>query len=100
MDQSDGMQNVNEIFLVPGSLLLLGLATDYLGRISSLPRVTLLIVFGVLFGAEGLSIIPVDTYQWFPLITDTALLLVGFLLGGKLSYREFVENSRDVFRLS
>jgi Kef-type K+ transport system membrane component KefB len=88
------------ILIVLGSLLLLGLATDYLGRITSLPRVTLLILFGVLLGGDGLDLLPSSTEEWFPLVTNMALLLVGFLLGGKITYRQMSQDSKAVLFVS
>jgi len=89
------MNDVNEIsfiLIVIGALLLLGLATDYLGRMTSLPRVTLLFVFGLLLGPEVLHLLPTSTSNWFPIIANIALLLVGFLLGGKLTRSTIREN--------
>jgi len=94
------MHNTSHILVVLGALLLLGLATDFLGRATSLPRVTLLMLFGVLLGNGGLGVLPESTADWFPLITNMALLLVGFLLGGKISVRELSRNGKDVLYLS
>jgi len=88
------------LLLIVGLLLLLGLATDYIGRVTSLPRVTLLLLFGVLLGGDAAGLIPVSIQTAFPLITDTALLLVGFLLGGKLSFEELRATGKAVFWLS
>lgn len=95
------MNDTGSIFLIIRPLLLLGLATDYLGRITSLPRVTLLILFGVRLGHNGLDILGLDkTGEWFPFVTDAALLLVGFLLGGKLSFSSMRANGATVFWIS
>lgn len=94
------MHNVGSLFITLGCLLLLGLATDYLGRRTALPRVTLLLLFGFGLGSSGLDILPDKTQEWFPLITDTALLLVGFLLGGKITIKGLRENGRAVLMIS
>ncbi|ASQ90763.1 sodium:proton antiporter [Prosthecochloris sp. GSB1] len=74
------------IFLITlGAILLVGLATDLLGRKTSLPRVTLLLLFGMLLGKEMLDLIPDFLTRRFELVADMALLMIGFLLGGKLS---------------
>lgn len=71
------------LFLVTmGSLLLLGMAADLIGRRTPLPRVTLLLLFGVMIGPSGLDILPVFLYSHFDLIANMTLLMVGFLLGG------------------
>jgi len=68
-----------------GGILLLGLGTDILGRRTPLPRVTLLLILGVLIGPEVLDLIPVTISERFELIADVALLMIGFLLGGRLT---------------
>jgi Kef-type K+ transport system membrane component KefB len=73
------------ILILLGALLLASLALESLGRRTRLPRVTLLILFGFLIGPGGIGLIPVAVEQWYPLITDMALGMIGFLLGGKLT---------------
>lgn len=94
------MFNTSHTLIVMGSLLLLGLATDYLGRVTTLPRVTLLMLFGVLLGSGGLALLPESTADWFPLITNMALLLIGFLLGGKISISQLLHDGKEVLCLS
>lgn len=65
--------------------MLLGLMTDFLGRRTFLPRVTLLILFGMLIGPNGLNLLPKIIISNFELITNVALVMVGFLVGGKLT---------------
>ena len=75
----------DSIFLLTlGNILLFGLITATLGRQKYLPSVTLLIIFGLSIGKQGLDIIPVMFSQRFELNTDMALLMIGFLLEGKL----------------
>ncbi len=94
------MHSATLIFIVLGSILVLGLATDYLGRKSRLPRVTLLFLFGFVLGPGGIALIPEKSLDWFPLIADTALLLVGFLLGGKITLNEMARNGKTVMVIS
>lgn len=78
--------NSEALFLLTvGGILLLGLITATIGQQKYLPRVTLLIIFGLLIGKQGADIIPEMFMQRFELITNMALLMIGFLLGGKLS---------------
>lgn len=77
--------NNSDALVTLGLILLLGLATDYIGRMTRLPRVSLLFLFGFLAGPAVLDLLPDFTERWFPLITTIALVLVGFLLGGKLA---------------
>lgn len=94
------MQTTDVMLLVLGGVLLLGLATEFLGRATALPRVTLLMLFGVAIGPAGLDFLPDTADSWFPLVTNMALLLVGFLLGGKISYENLSINGTAVLFLS
>lgn len=94
------MQSVDQILLILGLVFLLGLAADFLGRATSLPRVTLLILLGVLIGPFGLSMIPESSSSWIPLVTEMALLLVGFLIGGKISIKGLAAHGKTVLFLS
>ena len=87
--------------LIIGGLFLLGLAADVAGRLTPLPRVTLLLISGVLIGPSGFDLIaPVFTEQWFPNLTHVALAMVGFLMGQKLSVAELRQRGRTVFTLA
>lgn len=67
-----------------GLLLLCGLLAEYLGRKTALPRVSVLIGLGLIVGQSGLQWIPAPDSSWFTLVSQIALSMVGFLLGGKL----------------
>ena len=76
----------NAVFLFAlGVIMLLGLFASFIGHRTFLPRVTLLLILGIAFGKEGLGIIPPVISDNFGLIAEIALLMVGFLLGGKLT---------------
>lgn len=79
------MNPTSELLIAFGSILMFGLAISSIGRRTSLPRVTLLLIFGVIIGKDMLDIIPEMIVDRFDLIANIALLMVGFLLGGKLS---------------
>ena len=79
------MHSTSQFLIALGGILLLGLVTDTLGRRTHLPRVTLLLIFGVIIGKDLLDIIPAVFSDRFEIIADMALLMVGFLLGGKLT---------------
>lgn len=89
-----------QFLLSLGGILLLGLATDYLGRRTFLPRVTLLLIFGVIIGPELLNLIPTFFTERFELIAKMALLMIGFLLGGKLTAEAFALNGKKIFIIS
>ena len=80
-----GMEGNALILTALGAIFLLGLATDLLGKRTVLPRVTLLLMFGALIGPGVLDLIPRPITSRFELITEITLLMIGFLLGGKLT---------------
>jgi len=94
------MQQTAEFLFAIGSILLLGLATDFLGRHTFLPRVTLLLVFGIIVGDEVLGMIPDSLSNRFDLITDMALLMIGFLLGERLSLKSLKQEGRQLVWIS
>ena len=75
------MDEIPLILITLGALFLLGLFTDLLGRHTVLPRVTLLLAAGFAIGPSGLDILPDFSEDWFPIVTNIALSMVGFLLG-------------------
>lgn len=88
------MSSTSQFLITLGGILLLGLLTSALGHRTFLPRVTLLLIFGALIGKEALDIIPSVFTDRFDLIANIALLMVGFLIGGKLTKDKF-RNSAD-----
>lgn len=93
------MQWASELTIL-GGILLSALGAEYLGRKTPFPRVTLLILLGVAIGPSGLSVLPVDVEAWHTLFSDIALLMIGFLLGGKLSRARLRETGRQVAWIS
>lgn len=91
------MESSAQFLLTVSGILLLGLLTSTLARRTFLPRVTLLLIFGILIGGDGLDIIPAIFSDRFDLIADITLLMVGFLLGGKLSRDSLQESKGNVF---
>ena len=89
-----------EFLLAIGAFLLLGLAADALGRRTIVPRVTVILCCGVLIGDEVLNLVPESLYLRFPLIADMALMMVGFLLGGRLRFDSLRSDGPQVFWIS
>lgn len=89
------MDSPARFLLTIGGILLAGLLTSTLGRRSFLPRVTLLLIFGVVIGREMLDLISPVYFEHFEIITDMALLMVGFLIGGKLT-SDYLKSSSGV----
>lgn len=92
--------NSAAILLSLGAILLLGLMADFIGKKTALPRISLLLFVGIIAGEHGLGLLSVALIQQFPLITDVALLLVGFLLGGQFHLKQFSSESRPLLWIS
>ena len=84
------------VLIALGSLFLVGLATDELGRRTRLPRVTLLMLFGVLIGPAGVDILPPQAKGWYEFLASTALTMVAFLLGGVLSFPKLQRHGKEI----
>ena len=88
-------------FLVTlGVLFLAGLAADELGRVTRLPRVTLLLLLGMAAGNSGFGFVPNEVAQWFDELSVVALTMVAFLLGGSLSRKNLAAHGRAILSIS
>jgi Kef-type K+ transport system membrane component KefB len=87
-------------FLALGGLFLIGLLTDFIGRRTPLPRVTMLLIFGFIVGPAVLDLLPDISREWFPIVADMALVMIGFLLGGKLTLPLLRKSGRQVLWIS
>ena len=94
------MHQTAEIFIAIGAMLLLGLAADAVGKRTFLPRVTLLLACGMAIGDSGVGLIPQSVTANFELIANVALMMVGFLLGGKLTVDLFQRAGRQLTWIS
>jgi Kef-type K+ transport system membrane component KefB len=93
-------EHVALLLLTLGTLLLLALGTDLLGRRTRLPRVTLLIVLGFVVGPGALDVLPGHSREWFPIVADVALVMIGFLIGGSITRANIREHGAVVLRVS
>lgn len=89
-----------QFLLTIGGIILLGLVTIPLGRKTFLPRVTLLLIFGVIIGENVLDIIPDIVSNQFEIVANMALLMVGFLLGGSLTKESLQHSMNTVLWIS
>ena len=71
-------------FIALGALFLAGLAADMLGRRTKLPRVTILLVLGMLIGTPGLDLVAGEIGALYDILSIIALTMVAFLLGSSL----------------
>ncbi|MGB5329983.1 MAG: cation:proton antiporter [Gammaproteobacteria bacterium] len=78
--------NISSPFMLTlGGILLVGLLLSTIAKRTFLPRATLLLMFGAIIGTNALNLIPRLFVDRFGLIAEMTLLVVGFLLGGKLT---------------
>lgn len=92
--------DVASVLITFGGIFIIGLAADLVGRHTPIPRVTLLLLSGFLIGPSVLNWLPSFTTAWFPLLTDIALAMVGFLLGQKLTLPALRKMGRPVLAMS
>ena len=83
-----------------GLLFLAGLALDWVGHIVHVPRVTLLILLGVVLGPLVLDILPLAITGSYDLVAPTALTMVAFLLGGTLHGDTLRAHGREIIVIS
>ncbi len=95
-----GTTSIAQVLITFGGMFLMGLLADLLGRRTPLPRVTLLLLAGFAIGPSMLDWLPPFTEQWFPVLTDIALAMIGFLLGQNLTRARFEELGRSVLSMS
>ncbi len=87
-------------FLTLGALFLAGLIADQIGRRTWLPRVTLLLLCGILAGGSALDLLPAEARLWYEFLATSALTMVAFLLGSALTARNLSVNGRAILFVS
>ena len=90
----------SQFLLTLGSIFLVGLLLSSVAQRSFLPRATLLLIFGAIIGEGFLDLIPALFVDQFDLIADITLLMVGFLLGGKLTRSSLKDHTGISFSIS
>ena len=83
-----------------GILFLSGLAIDGLGRRTHLPRVSLLILLGVIVGPPVLDLLPGDVAKINEFYAPVALTMVAFLLGGTLKRETLQAHGHEILLIS
>lgn len=91
---------IAELLMALGVLFLAGLVADQAGRFTRLPRVTMLLLLGLVAGQAGLDLIPGDLIAWFEVLSIVALTMVAFLLGGTLTREILARRGRAILILS
>lgn len=89
------------ILFVLGGIFLLGVLADFLGAWIRMPRISFLLLIGLVLGPLGLNILsPNGEHQWLAVTADIALVMVGFLLGGHFTRDAISKYGRLVLRFS
>jgi len=88
------------LVLTLGALFLAGLVADQIGHATRLPRVTMLLILGLMVGQSGFGILPEASHDWFEPLSFIALTMVAFLLGGELTRENLVRHGRAIFAIS
>ena len=83
-----------------GALLVAGLGLDALGRLTRMPRITFLVLFGLATGEAGLDLLPINTHDWYEIVAKVALTMIAFLLGGELSRSNLAAHGRAILTVS
>ena len=92
--------DISLVFLTFGLLVLAGIGLDALGRMTRLPRITLLVLFGILVGPSGLDMLPGATDGWRDATATLTLTMIAFLLGGELSRPRLRAHGRAILSVS
>jgi len=79
------LEGLSHNLILLGVLFLIGVSADLIGRRTAFPRVSILLLVGCAIGPSGFDLVPELQERWFPWVTNIALLMVGFLLGGQLT---------------
>jgi len=88
------------VLITFGILLLVGLGLDALGRWTRLPRISLLVLFGIVIGPSCFDLLPIDAARWYGIVASIALTMVAFLLGGELSVPKLRAHGRSILVIS
>ncbi len=97
---TEGYSQVAAFYAVIGAVFLVGLALDAFGRRVHVPRVTLLMILGLLLGPSLLDVLPTVVLDLGDTVTPLALTMIAFLLGGSLERETLRTHGREILSLS
>ncbi|NNE54129.1 MAG: cation:proton antiporter [Sulfitobacter sp.] len=92
--------DISHLLITLGLLFLTGLAADQLGRFTHLPRVTMLLLLGLIAGDAGFGLFNAEVISWFDTVAIVALTMVAFLLGSSLSRSNLAAHGRAILAIS
>lgn len=89
--------NETAFFLILlGGLFLLSMLVSHVAQKLAIPRVTLLILAGIAIGPIGLNWVNGLEKTWFPTISSITLLIIGYLLGSKMTKEYILKHGKSV----
>lgn len=94
------MQDMATDLVILGILFAGGLAAHQIGRQTRVPRVTLLLICGLVVGEAGIGLISENIRGWYEFLSVTALTMVSFVLGSALSRDVVARQGRLILVLS
>lgn len=94
------MGNISLVLLIIGLLLLTGYAAHAVGKRTHVPRVTLLLLLGIISGPYVFHLFPDAISKWFPLIAHMALAMVAFLLGERFYGKDLKTTGKSILTIS
>lgn len=92
--------DLSVLLITLGILCFAGLAADEIGRRTALPRVTILMLCGLVAGRSGLGLVPEGLETLFEFLSVSALTMVALLLGGSLSSDNLKSHGRQILWIS
>lgn len=96
-----GATEISPYFLLTvGGILLLGLLATVIAKRTPIPRVTILLLFGIVIGEDGFDLVPALFAERFDVVADITLVMIGFLLGGKLTLKSIRGDASGVLWIS
>ncbi|MBF0272832.1 MAG: cation:proton antiporter [Magnetococcales bacterium] len=90
----------NSVLLTLSALFLIGFAADALARRIILPRVTLLLLTGMLLGPTMSGLVSTQQQEWLVVVAQATLCMVGFLLGGRITLNGLQRYGHTVLTIS
>lgn len=95
------MHSHPELLLSVGIIFFIGLASDIAAKKIRIPRVTLLIIMGILLGPGVTDFLPhLFITEWFHIITTIALGMIGFLIGQQFTLTALKNSGKVVFAIA
>jgi len=100
--EAEAAAEVRELpnLLVLGLFLMFGGRAYAIARYLRLPRVTLLVISGIIIGPSGFDLVPDEIVELFPIMSYIALSMIAFRLGETFINFDLLQNGPRIFIIS